>query len=501
MAGEEEIQFAPVLRCGICNKPFDKQSTLKRHGYYCRSRNGARITRIRSCVSCAKRKARCDNRRPRCSRCSAKGSECHYPGTAPPTGHGQRESPYSLTDSPSEAHGDQEHGDRLGDLALAGPSPVDLDLLGTEEEDFLNWNAYNDDFRLNFGDLEFNIGGDIPGLNKTLGPQYSLSANVQPNYPQVLIPPPLALPRLLTRRPEAVTGGQRTTHFILGTLKSYIHMMLGENTLPPFIHARSMPRPASVSFQGGHEYSSMGPLEACLNILGTMKNSDSRRSFWSHVRTQCELLCSEQHRELGNWELLSAMQALCVYILVRLFEGETDENNLDFLLLAGVTVLAKQLSGIYALNNQASLHSNDDLESSWDEWIFEESRRRVSIIYRIINILTYFQPAAQCDLPTDLVLAPLPAKKLLWEATGSTEWKAEAGKEPRTQQTAFALAKAGELVRLDKANVRGELGRGWLSHLSLDDATVSRTAANWEEWLSGLDGFGGLVMLAASLVA
>ena len=32
------------------------------------------------------------------------------------------------------------------------------------------------------------------------------------------------------------------------------------------------------------------------------------------------------------------MQALTVYILIRLDEGETDCNNFDFLLLAAVTV-------------------------------------------------------------------------------------------------------------------------------------------------------------------
>jgi hypothetical protein len=32
------------------------------------------------------------------------------------------------------------------------------------------------------------------------------------------------------------------------------------------------------------------------------------------------------------------MQALSIYILIRLYEGETAHNNLDFLLLATVTV-------------------------------------------------------------------------------------------------------------------------------------------------------------------
>jgi hypothetical protein len=37
---------------------------------------------------------------------------------------------------------------------------------------------------------------------------------------------------------------------------------------------------------------------------------------------------------MNKWELLAAMQALSLYILVRLEEGENDHNNLDVLLFA-----------------------------------------------------------------------------------------------------------------------------------------------------------------------
>lgn len=41
---------------------------------------------------------------------------------------------------------------------------------------------------------------------------------------------------------------------------------------------------------------------------------------------------------LTKWELLAAMQALSIYILVRLDEGETEHNDFDFLLLEAVAV-------------------------------------------------------------------------------------------------------------------------------------------------------------------
>jgi hypothetical protein len=41
---------------------------------------------------------------------------------------------------------------------------------------------------------------------------------------------------------------------------------------------------------------------------------------------------------MNKWQLLAAMQALSVYLLVRLQEGETEHNNYDSLMLATVIV-------------------------------------------------------------------------------------------------------------------------------------------------------------------
>jgi hypothetical protein len=41
---------------------------------------------------------------------------------------------------------------------------------------------------------------------------------------------------------------------------------------------------------------------------------------------------------MNQWELLAAMQALSVYLLVRLQEGETEHNNYDSLILTTVIV-------------------------------------------------------------------------------------------------------------------------------------------------------------------
>lgn len=58
----------------------------------------------------------------------------------------------------------------------------------------------------------------------------------------------------------------------------------------------------------------------------------------------------------------------------------------------------------------------------------------------------------------------------------------------------FGLAKSGELVRL------GGISKALLVHTAITSESPTRISASWEEWCSGMDGIGGLVMLAASLV-
>lgn len=155
------------------------------------------------------------------------------------------------------------------------------------------------------------------------------------------------------------------------------------------------------------------------------------------------------------------------------------------------------------------------LDSSWKDWIFEESCRRLDlrssyadsfeatqrliknrlcVIFQTVSLLVYFEPAALCDSHPDLIFAPLPAKKQLWEAGDKYSWKAENDRDCGVFDC-FGLATNGDLVRLDEG--KAYCGDASMLHQPLSN----KTTANWEEWCSGMDGLGGLVMLAASLVA
>lgn len=126
---------------------------------------------------------------------------------------------------------------------------------------------------------------------------------------------------------------------------------------------------------------------------------------------------------------------------------------------------------------------------------------RLSVIYQVVNMLVYFEPAAMCDVhESNLLLAPLPAKKRLWEAYDVLHWKTESEREPGVLQTAFGLAANGDLVKVEDCRLYcGDVAV--MRSKSSDERLPVIVNADWEEWCSGMDGLGGLVLLAASLVA
>ncbi|THX49672.1 hypothetical protein D6D08_09934 [Aureobasidium pullulans] len=283
-------------------------------------------------------------------------------------------------------------------------------------------------------------------------------------------------------------------------------MVTHHKTFPPFIHAQSMLLHS--------DNDNMEPLANCLSLMymigGNLRGS--RKLFWKNVSMECERL-REEHAKLNAWELLASMQALSIYLLVRLQEGETDYNNYDYLMLTTVIVISKEFARTESACDVETAFSSHNLEMNWKAWVFLESRRRsdhqrplqlfktdiqrLAVIYRVVDMLVYFEPAGMCGLQKDLIIAPLPAKKQLWEADNKTLWEEE-GKRDSTIQDSFALAANGELVKLDQGQLY--CSNGELRYRPSTNNSPASSATNWECWCSGMDGLGGLVMLAASLI-
>lgn len=394
---------------------------MKRHGYYCRSRKGLNTPKARSCISCVRSKARCDNKHPSCARCIKKGIECSYPtktgrGATSTTSRddsgsaGESETTSSVTsNSPEDASSD-------GGLSLeSAVVTIEPDFSVLED---IDWDKMNLDIT-SFSELpskgQVSEVFDPPASSLITRRKSATGWNfhvqhdfnfLNPSIPQQL---PSHTLRSLFQRPRQDPSTQRISKLILHTLKSYPQMVIRHGTLPPYIHA------CTLSLDG--ENGRMEPLNNCISLV-RMLGSGARSSyklFWKNVRLECERWCSEvcsteekrgcwnaqankffQSPMLDKWQLLSALQALSIYILIRLDEGQTEFNNLDGLLLSTVVVciicsystssrltikqiLSKQFNLIDVTSKTHLSIFNSNLQGTWKDWIFEESRRRYAV--------------------------------------------------------------------------------------------------------------------------
>ncbi|KAK8133582.1 hypothetical protein PG984_005594 [Apiospora sp. TS-2023a] len=241
------------------------------------------------------------------------------------------------------------------------------------------------------------------------------------------------------------------------------------------------------SESGGQE---MEPLHNCINLMSMLQGGfqGSRKLFWRNVRQECERLYKEPSK-LSYLEVVAALQALSIYIIVRLDDGETEDNDIDGLLIMTVIVLSMELAR--ANFGQESALSITSPESTWRHWMMVESGRRLCVLYQIVNMVVVFEPAAMCDLHADgLILSPLPARSQLWEADTAAKWMSEIERDLGSQ-TDYGMTVSGDLVKVSESPVSGNM---------VEAGAWPRQKADWEEWLAGMDSFGGLVMLAASLV-
>ncbi|KAK7947912.1 uncharacterized protein PG986_008798 [Apiospora aurea] len=461
---------------------------------------------VQSCLACISGKTRCDRKRPECSRCLKKGIICNY-ASDHPKGNGQARprptaeltlgaSPETVSSlgkvSPPAVLAPQESDNSIinedlfatlealpgsfGEAAFEWDNPPAVDVLepftaparGNEAAQTLA--VKNNPFTISTTDFQTSHWFPLPR---------------PPGFPDVLSIPrsPSNKSRSLIRRPKLKTGVQRVASLIWHTLKSYPLMMKQDHALPPFIHPQM-----AASESGARD---IEPLHNCISLMQLLYSGlqGSRKLFWRNVRQECERLYKAP-AELSAPGIIAALQALSIYIIVRLDDSETEGNDIEGLLIMTVIALSVELNrdGF----GQDSALSTTSPESTWKHWLFVESGRRLCVLYQIVNMVVVFEPASMCDLQADgLILSPLPARKQLWEADTATNWMKEIERDLGAQ-TIYAMTVDGDLVKVSEGCPKDgivQYGRAG-----------ARQKADWEEWFAGMDGFGGLVMLAASLV-
>ena len=289
------LDFKSFLICALA-------STLKRHGYYCRSRKAINTSRVKSCIACVRAKTRCDNRRPQCSKCLDKAAECHYPAgalrvttTSTAGSHGSdavsssehnADLPFadqsaveSLGEAGNEAGASFDAGDGLSGPIFGDLSGVPFDPT-IDIADYSVAQTDEDGVQYNSSESSFWAHHPVPSTgqaNQVQQTRWFSNAPVQSLSTYSL--------RLFNHRPNLKTNEPRITNLLLHTLKSYPLMMMRDNNLPPYIHPQLI---ASSNVENDN----MEPLNNCISLVHMLSSGihGSRKLFWKNVRTECERL-------------------------------------------------------------------------------------------------------------------------------------------------------------------------------------------------------------------
>lgn len=388
--------------CKICSKAFVKRmvrllflrSTIpfaicstvvlgtsrNRHVLYCRKKwvDSPPVFR-KSCAACRKAKAKCDSELPNCSRCDNRGLACVYeltrksaasaqqPAFAPPNEPGSDgtllvdiQEPGNQSDIPWNAHVDNGNDAQIS-LDMDTPSlwlaPVpDL----TPQNDLALWepdtgfvedvevpdmcaNISSYGYSINESPINWFISSPTPSL--TLDAKFSTPADCMFHTPYLVLRPmdhdlSPASPRSPFIHAHLPMGSQVGRIFLLQNFKSYATALATEN-LPPFIHGTSLPFPDPSLCQTPTCATPppLPTLEICKSIVSlyATKTPATSSFVWRTITMEKDRFMNE-YVNGDEWTVLSMLQAITLYILLRIFDEDSFSAEFDWGLSRAMTV-------------------------------------------------------------------------------------------------------------------------------------------------------------------
>jgi hypothetical protein len=149
-------------------------------------------------------------------------------------------------------------------------------------------------------------------------------------------PPRAFLPRLGTNHVSPLVRAS-----VINTLRSYTYGLLPGHNLPPFIHMQCLDIPSN---QVNAAHNDAGrclpqPLAICASIVQMFraKTRENSHFIWSTVRMAQQRL-DEEASILNDLDVVAALQAITIYIILRISEGDEDYLNFDVPLIQTMMV-------------------------------------------------------------------------------------------------------------------------------------------------------------------
>lgn len=310
-------------------------------------------SRQKSCVACAEGKRRCNRQTPQCSRCLVRGVQCTYIGVSTRPSHGQR-----ILNS---AH--MNPWEQCSDFSAHSP------LVDPSLSDALSLSTPNSWMTINPSLLTF-----PPSLSETL-------------FPDIAFLDKWSTSQLL----QSIKGFPRV--FVRHRRTPFIHPRLYGNHLPDAIQD---------AFAVSASYCT--------------KSTETEDMVFRILETKTAQLVRHDHQILPLEDLLAAVQALMLFHIIQLFDGDVRQRS-----------VAEQNSDILRTWTLELHMRASDLGPSptWQAWIFSESVRRTIIFSTIIDQMYSTLKVGFCTLIPTLRILPFTSGTGLWDASTGNAWSTE----------------------------------------------------------------------------
>ncbi|KAL4914844.1 hypothetical protein BDW62DRAFT_189678 [Aspergillus aurantiobrunneus] len=474
------------FRCGICNKSYSRRDLRDRHRRRCIKTIGQeRLSKRKSCDTCAQKKLRCSMTRPACSRCLRIGTQCNYPFSAVPVEPRDKEMSFmsnAVLGAPDTIQPSLLQNLHHTDAALTNTTSAWSAFGAFAETPFPNcshldpvsWNEEFSTSSLLLGQdegilgsinnqptaLSSSLGRFPPGdpgsqpvppamNNRAAVTMSSSSSNIgsssdgvarQSYYePPCIAFNPDSSPQLDFGRDffPSTYNVEDVYQRVLGVVREYPSLILQRNHWSPFVHHRMyrcsfgmMPKPMGVALACVSAHAgSVGSNHGFVDNLINSERQTLVREFQSHLDTP--------------ENCLSAVHAVCIYQVLGLFGDNflpaaiTETRDLKEMLHRQRTDSERQaelhssfvlkMTRLLYKHYRDAIETTHDNELNWERWKFSESLRRNIFFANIINILGAkagrLNSAYFEPLDDELIAnLPLPAPECMWRACTLREW-------------------------------------------------------------------------------
>ncbi|KAL7930690.1 hypothetical protein V8C35DRAFT_311967 [Trichoderma chlorosporum] len=397
-ASSTDVLPGRIRFCPICCKPFTSASTLERHLSYCRRSHNRPKIRARSCWECYQAKSKCSFER-RCSRCVAKKLNCTYErslAAIPSTTEAALDAPNDTEQCQNLSNGQRPwtpNTPQAGDITDQDDHLVlDSAQTSSQGDNAILSSTFSESFSIL--DDSFFTSLALPSSSESTTSCSGASINTEFLQPLELNYP-LA---------------QQSATLLWRGLRAFPEKMLSRENFPPFIHPLL------------HCSTLPEPLAVCMRIAAIFnsRTADIRPFLWRIIESEQKRFLEEAYR-FSESDLLAAMQAHLIYIIMCVVGEAKHSQNWNQMMLLTFEILCNQLKKSQLDPFYRDERSHPSL--SWHEWIVAESQRRIACVWFLMSrIVAVKSHSHYCSITDNFRMLALPSPKTQWEARSETAW-------------------------------------------------------------------------------